>query len=77
MSSGRSSYSALRVKVYVAQDGDGYFVVLLNKDVEHEHTIRLVRAGEFDLALRLPARSYTSVLLNQEGVLVTGVGPTQ
>ena len=71
------SYSALRVKVYVAQDGDGYFVVLLNKDAEHEHTIRLVRAGEFDLALRLPARSYTSVLLNQEGILVTGVGPTQ
>jgi hypothetical protein len=53
----------------------GYFVVLLNKDVEHEHTIRLVRAGEFDLALRL-ARSYTSVLLNQRG---SGhrVGPTQ
>jgi hypothetical protein len=49
--------------------------VLLNKDAASEHTIRLVAAGEFDLTLRLPARSYTSLLLNRDGVMVTGVGP--
>jgi hypothetical protein len=71
------AYSLLRIKAYVVQDGDGYFILLLNKDAEREHTIRLVRVGEFDLVLRLPARSYTSVLLNRDGVLVAGVGPGQ
>ena len=70
-------YSSLRVKAYVAKDGDSYFIVLLNKDVASEHTIRLIRAGEFDQALKLPARSYTSLLLIQDEVLVTGVGPEQ
>jgi len=69
-----ADYSALRVKAYVAQDGDTFFVMLLNKDVEDEHTIRLRMGGEFDLTLRLPARSYTSLLVQQDEVLVTGVG---
>lgn len=70
-------YSDLRVKVYVAQEGGAYFVVLLNKDAERDHTVRLIGPGDFDLALRLPARSYTSLLLGQEEGLITGVGPEQ
>ena len=69
------AYTSLRVKVYVTKNAAGYFIVLLNKDAASEHTIRLVAAGEFDLTFRLPARSYTSLLLNRDGVMVTGVGP--
>jgi hypothetical protein len=70
-------YESFRVKVYVAKDGDDYFILILNKDVVRERTIRLVRSGEFDLVLRLPERSYTSLLVKQDGILVTGVGPEQ
>lgn len=69
------AYPSLRVKAYVAKGADGYFIVVLNKDAASERTIRLVLAGEFDLTLRLPARSYTGLILNQDGVMVTGVGP--
>jgi hypothetical protein len=68
------AYSSLRVKAYVAQNGDDYFVLLLNKDAVLENTIRLVRSGEFDLVLRLPPRSYTSLLLRGDEILVSGIG---
>ncbi len=68
-------YSSLRIKVYVARNGDNYFILLLNKDVQSEHTIRLAKSGEFDFVLQLPARSYTSLLLRQNEIIVSGIGP--
>ena len=45
-----AAYSALRVKVYVAEDGGAYFVVLLNKDVERRaHDSVAIGPGDFDL----------------------------
>jgi hypothetical protein len=70
-------YESLKVKVYAAKNGAGYFAVLLNKDVGKEHTIRLHIDGPgeagTELALRLPARSYTSVLLMDGSATVSGV----
>jgi hypothetical protein len=37
-------------------------------------TVRLVLPGEYDLILRLPARSYTSLLLEGDAMTVSGVG---
>jgi hypothetical protein len=70
-----AAYSSLRVKTYVAREGEGYFIMVLNKDAASEHTIRLMLAGEFDFTLRLPARSYTSLTVDGDGVMVAGVGP--
>lgn len=68
-------YSSLRVKVYVAKDGEDYFILVLNKDVQNEHTIRLLIPGQYDLTLRLSAHSYNSVIIEQGNVIVSGVGP--
>jgi hypothetical protein len=68
-------YSSLRVKVYAAKDGEDYFILVLNKDVQNEHTIRLLIPGQYDFTLRLSAHSYNSVMIEQGNVIVSGVGP--
>lgn len=67
-------YEAVKVKLYAARDADSTFIMLLNKDVSGAHTVRVVVSGEYDLVLRLPPRSYTSLLLEGESVTVSGIG---
>jgi hypothetical protein len=71
---GSVGYDALKVKVYAYQKGSRYFVIVLNKDANAEHTVRVRSAGQFDLTLRLPSRSYTSVIVDDSGVVVSGIG---
>ena len=54
--------------------GSACFLMVLNKDVQSDHTVRLTIPGEYDVVLTLPARSYTSLLLEGESITVSGVG---
>ena len=66
-------YESFKVKVYAAQDGPETFLMVLNKDVAASHTVRVVLAREYDLVLRLAPRSYTSLVLKDGEVTVSGV----
>lgn len=68
------TYDRLKVKVYATRSGAHRFVVVLNKDASHEHTVRLTLAGQFDLTIRLPRRSYASLALDGAGLVVSGFG---
>ena len=81
-----TTYDRHRLKVYAAREGDQHFIVLLNKEASRDMVIRLTvpdveqgpernegrRGVEFNL--NLPRRSYTSLLLRPEGVVVSGIG---
>jgi hypothetical protein len=67
-------YDQLKVKVYVARHDEGYFILILNKDVANEQTVRVALPGELDLTLRLPHRSYTSILVAGDNITVSGIG---
>jgi hypothetical protein len=67
------SYESLKVKVYTAQNGPETFVVVLNKDAAAGRTVRVMIAGQYDLTLRLAPRSYTSLLLSDGRISVSGV----
>jgi hypothetical protein len=67
-------YDTLRVKVYAARQDDHYFVMILNKDVDEEATVRVTLPGQLDLTVRLPRHSYTSLLLDENGISVSGIG---
>jgi hypothetical protein len=72
---GRSvAYDQLKVKVYAVRSGARRFLVILNKDASHEHTIRLTLPAQLDLTVRLPRRSYTSLTLDKTGCVVSGIG---
>lgn len=66
-------YDDLKVKVYATRDGDSYFIMVLNKDVEGDHTIQLASQGRFDLTLRLPKRSYTSLTVDSRRIEVSTI----
>jgi polyphosphate kinase len=66
-------YASLKVKVYAAKDGTTMFLMVLNKDMKKEHTVRLAVPGAYDLVVRLPAASYISFLLSGDEVTVSGV----
>ena len=68
------AYEKLRVNVYAAKSGSRWFVMVLNKDVAHEHTVRITLPGQLDLVIRLPRRSFTSLSLDAEGLAVSGIG---
>ncbi len=63
-----------RIKVYVSTDGDDTFIMLLNKDVSNPQVIQLVMPGEFDLTLKLPVHSYTSISMTGNIVQISGIG---
>lgn len=63
-----------RIKVYAARQDGRIFVMMLNKIVGSEQTIRVVLPGELDLTLNLPGRSYTSLVIEGGEVLVSGIG---
>jgi hypothetical protein len=67
-------YEQLRVKVYAVRKDNQYYVMALNKDVGNEATVRIVLPGQFDLVLRLPRRSYTSLVIDEKGIMVSGIG---
>jgi hypothetical protein len=67
-------YETVRVKVYAARNAAGTFVMLLNKDASLARTVRLTVEGDLDLVVTLPARSYTSLLLDGDDVLVSCIG---
>jgi hypothetical protein len=46
----------------------------LNKDANAEQTVRVKSAGQFDLTLRLPSRSYASVIVDDSGVVISAIG---
>ena len=69
-----TNYDLLKVKVYAAQKDNDYFVMILNKDVVNEFTVRVILPGQFDLILRLPQRSYTSLIVDEKGITVSGIG---
>jgi hypothetical protein len=72
--SGSAGYDAMRVKVYAFENGGGYFVMILNKDASSAHAVRVTLAGQLDLTLDLPARSFASLLVDDGGVTVSGIG---
>jgi len=63
-----------KVKLYAARSGERLFVLLLNKDVARERTVRVRAAGRLDLTIRLPKRSYVSLIVDPTGVTVSGLG---
>ena len=69
-----AAYEKLRVKVFAAKSGNRWFIMVLNKDVAREHTVRLTLKGQLDLTVRLPRRSYTSLILDANGLVVSGIG---
>jgi hypothetical protein len=71
---GSIDYSKIKVKVYVAKLGNEYFIMILNKDVQHEHTIQINVPGDTDLNVILPEGSYTSVIINDSGIHFAGIG---
>lgn len=68
------TYDKAKVKLYAARSGERLFVVLLNKDVARERTVRVRAAGRLDLTIRLPKRSYVSLIVDPTGVTVSGLG---
>ena len=68
------SYDDFKVKVYATRQGTDHFIVILNKDVDQDFTIRLNLAQKFDLVLKIPKRSYTSLVVNDSGIFVSGIG---
>ena len=67
------SYDSVKVKLYAARHEQKTFIMVLNKDVASGHTVRLVLPGEYDVLLTLPARGYTSLLLDGAGITISGV----
>ena len=68
------TYDKAKVKLYAARSGERLFVILLNKDVARERTVRVRAAGRLDLTIRLPKRSYVSLIVDPTGVTVSGLG---
>jgi hypothetical protein len=67
-------YDNLKIKVYAARKDNETFVMILNKDVDNEFTVRIVLPGQFDLKLRLPRRSYTALIVDENGITISGIG---
>jgi hypothetical protein len=67
-------YDQLKVKVYAARKDNKYFVMILNKDVGKEATIQIALSGQLALTVRLPRRSYTSLIIDDKNITVSGIG---
>jgi len=66
--------AAPRLRVYAARRDGQAFVMILNREVSQAHTIRIILAGELDIGIQLPPRSYTSLIVKAGEVLVSGIG---
>jgi len=67
-------YDELKIKVYVARQGTEYLIMILNKDVEQGHAIRITVPERLDLKAYIPKCSYTSLIINDSGVKISGIG---
>jgi hypothetical protein len=68
-------YDDSKVKVYAArQDTNRYFIMILNKDVSRDITMRIDLPSRVELTIRLPRRSYTSLIVDGTNVTVSGIG---
>jgi len=65
---------AERIRVYASRHDSRTFVMILNREVGRKENVRVILPGQGDLILRLPARSYTSLIWDGESVLVSGIG---
>jgi hypothetical protein len=66
--------AAPRLRVYAARRDGRVFVMILNREVSQVQAVRITLPGELDVAIRLPPRSYTSLIVDHEQVLVSGIG---
>jgi hypothetical protein len=72
---GRSvDYDQLKVKVYAVKKDERYFILILNKDVENEQVIRVTVTGQLDLVVKIPRRSYTSLVITENDIVISGIG---
>ncbi len=67
-------YDHLKVKVYATRKDKNYFVMILNKDVGSESVIRVTLPEQLDLTIRLPCRSYVSLVINKNDIVISGIG---
>ncbi len=67
-------YDRLKTKVYAAYCNKQYFIMILNKDVEKEATILVKICKNYALTIRLPKHSYTSLIVNGNDIIVSGIG---
>jgi hypothetical protein len=69
------AYDDSKIKVYAArQDANRYFLMVLNKDVQHEATMRITLTSHLDITVRVPRRSYTSILVDGASVTISSIG---
>lgn len=69
-------YDNLKIKLYATRQDTNYFLVILNKDVDQENTIRVTLPECLDLKVRLPSQSYTSIIIKDNNVTISGIGNT-
>jgi hypothetical protein len=67
-------YDKLKVKVFAARKDNETFVMILNKDVNNESTVQVLLPGQLDLIIRLPRRSYTSLIVDEKSITISGIG---
>jgi hypothetical protein len=68
-------YDDSKVKVYAArQDANRYFIMILNKDVNNSVTTRINLPSRIVITMRLPRRSYTSLIVDGTNVIVSSIG---
>ena len=67
-------YDSLKVKVYATRKDTKYFIVILNKDVNNDITVRITFPIGLDLKIHLPRRSYTSLRVDGNNIIVSGIG---
>jgi hypothetical protein len=67
-------YDILKVKVYASHINEKYFVMILNKDVNEEAIIQITIPDQLDLKVRIPPCSYTSLILDNENIIISGIG---
>jgi len=62
-----------RIRIHAYQNEGEMFIMILNKHVSEAQTIRLDISGKYDLSLKLPACSYTSLLIDRDTVMISGI----
>jgi len=66
-------YELDRVKVYATRQGRAYFIMMLNKDVDREHIVKLMLPDRLELIIRIPQRSFTSIRIDENNVIISGI----
>jgi hypothetical protein len=67
-------YDNLKVKVYATRKDGNYFIFILNKDVKSAHTIEVNLPNRLNITMRIPQRSYTSIIIDDSRLFISGMG---